>query len=127
MVRKPTHGSTQRGTSAEVRTEEDDWWATANSTTSHIGYWDLKPELLQTAVLYLLASGRNVGFYVVDGGRALSIYVYEGNDKRKFRAYDADELDEWCQRVIRRFPPERPRDVEPRPTELVERIARLSK
>jgi hypothetical protein len=69
------------------------WFASADAGVDGVASWDLKEELLTTAVLGMLSTGRGIMFGTGLSGTAVSVTIYEGDAKSRKWVKDSIELE----------------------------------
>lgn len=80
-----------------------DWFKTADADVSSVADWDIKPHLLQEAVLGLLSVGCGITFGKAWDGEQIVITVYEGEAKKRKYVADSMELDDALGMIVQRL------------------------
>lgn len=98
-------GRQQRSYTHEEAQDKADWFKSSNASVESIGDWDLKPQLVEQAVLGALSQGVAIMFSAALSGRAVSITIFDGDAKSRVYATDTIELEDALLKIIDRTRP----------------------
>lgn len=81
-----------------------DWFKSSDADVSECHEWDIKPHLLQEAVLGLLARGYGISFGLGWDKDNITITVFKDEGKKRVRVTDSIEWDDTLAMIISKMP-----------------------